>query len=111
MFDPRTLPNGDFWPSVGVVVLFVSLLLDVLVEYYGRSQYNPAKATKTIWFGAQTTTFAFVNSMVRLGLTFVLAAFVLPSLGLMNNAHAYVPFLLAAPGFANTIRNLLIIKK
>jgi|SRR5277367_6231102 len=108
MFDPRTLPNGDFWPNLGLFVAYAGLLLDTVVAYIGSAK---GKATKTVWIGPVSPFGAFLNAgIIRTALIFAAAA-VLGKLGVMNNAHAYVEWLLAVPGFASAVHNFIILQK
>lgn len=111
MFDPRTLPNGDLWPNLGLFVAYAGMALDTAAAYYGASQFNPPKATKTLWFGPVSTTWAFINGGLIRGAAICALAALLPHVVSFDNAHAYVEWLLAIPGFASLVHNLIIIKK
>lgn len=100
MFDPRTLPNGEFWPNVGIVFLYVALLFDTLAAYYGQSQFSPAKSTKTLWIGPQTSFWAFLNAApIRMSATIIVAVFI-----------PYLGFPLGIAPLINFIRNFIKIK-
>ena len=108
IFDPRTLPNGDFWPNLGLFVTYAGLILDTVVAYIGSVN---GKATKTVWVGPVSSFGAFLNAGIIRTALVCAAAVVLGKVGLLNNAHAYVEWLLAIPGFANMVHNLIIIHK
>lgn len=111
MFDPRTLPGGDFWPNAGLMFLYASLLADCAVTRYGIWVRGFKEANPLMrWFtkGALQT---FVDGgLVRPAITIV-AEEVLSHLGVFDNAHAWIPFVLSLPVLLVVGRNLLKLKK
>ena len=113
MFDPRTLPNGDFWPNVGLMFVYAGLLADCLITRYGIWVKGLAEENKIMkWFTDKNHTLRtwLDGGPIRIALTILVYALLVKG-GVFDNAHAWLVFLFGAPGWTMAIRNLVMISK
>jgi hypothetical protein len=112
MFDPRTLPNGDFTFNFAAFLWYAAMLTDVLVTRWGIWYYGFSEGNKLMaWFTDK-------NHTIR---TFLDAGVIRPALvlaflsasawaGCVDKAHSWLPFSLAAATFVWPVKNYLAIR-
>lgn len=112
-FDPRTLPNGDFWPSFGLFMFYAAMLADCIVTRYGIWVKGYKEANKLMaWFTDRAHVWrTFVDGAVlRPAVTFGVGSLFSWG-GIFDNAHAWATLLFSAPVAVLVVRNLLKLRK
>jgi hypothetical protein len=111
MFDPRTLPNGDFTFNFAAVLWYVAMLLDVYVTRWGIWYYGQTEGNKLMaWFTKNAFRTFLDGGILRPA---IVLAFLAASgyAGAVDKAHSYLPFGLAAATMIWPIKNYLKIRK
>jgi len=113
MFDPRTLPNGDLYPNLGLLFVYAGLLADCITTRYGIWVKGLAEGNRLMsWLTDKSHVFRtwLDGGIIRPALTFLLYG-ILAKGGVFDNAHAWLVFLFGVPGWLMTILNLIKIRK
>jgi hypothetical protein len=113
MFDPRTLPNGDFTYNFAAVLWYVAMLTDVFVTRWGIWYYGQTEGNKLMkWFTEKAHPFrTFLDAGVLRPA--IVLAFLAASgyAGVVDAAHSWLPFACAAGTMTFPVRNYLKIRK
>jgi hypothetical protein len=111
--------NDSLWFVVGIILMWCAAVLDVLVTragiwYHGLTEGNPVfkkilplSVYKFLFNGAAG---AFADAAVRFVLSIALVV-ASKSIGYADNAHSYLPFVIAAGIGGLVVRNWLLIRK
>lgn len=113
MFDPRTLPNGDFTFNLACFFWYSAMVADVAVTRLAIWNHGAVESNGLLrWFTDKAHPFrTFLDGGVlrpAIVLAFLIAC---SEGGFVDKAHAYLPFCLAAATAILPIRNLLKLKK
>ncbi len=113
MFDPRTLPGGDFYFNLACMLWYAAMAIDCVITRWALWYYGGQERNKIMrWFTDK-------NHIFR---TFLDGAVLRPAImfsflsicqwgGFVDKAHSYLPFVLAAATSYFPIKNYLAIRK
>ena len=107
MFDPRTLPNGEFWPNLAFFVFYFAAVAELMAAAYAKWNKGVAVSDPTItnklFDSTKSAGTVFINGIVRT----VLFGVIITEAPKVHAFHAWVGFALAAPLFALAVKSLV----
>ncbi len=110
MFDPRTLPNGDFAYNFATVLWYAVMLADVFVTRWGIWYYGFVEANKLMkWLTANTFRTFLDAGILRPAAVLAFLA-VSGWAGVVDRAHSWVPFGLVGITAIWPVKNYLKIR-
>lgn len=110
MFDPRTLPNGDLGPALGLFVSFGGWLADTFISLIGIWYHGFTEKNRFMVRWLKKPWLVWVHCAGLVVLLYGLYSLLVWG-GLYNDSHAWVAFTFGAPSWYYFVKNYLFIRK